>query len=473
MTTRRQDDSSPYECVMFPICPRVLENPATRGIIIENDFTSGTPTNTRVVGGKILLGDETTWTLAYDSPTVAIFRLRGFADKLVGYGWDQANSRILALIYNGANWTTAVIHTGVSNICDATSNYDGDINHFQEFLGALYYAAYYHTGAGGGEQKVYRSTDLQTWAQYGGAAGGSAGPTCITVHAGLLHIGDHPRPTGGSGQKIQREQGGTWADWLTGRNVYSMVSAFGKLIFGEGTTDANSGNKVKSYDGASLVEIVNLGMARPAYSLWLWSKNGKVYIGRAGGTGGNSGILEYDGVSAPVERFNSGSTTAHLWDITEADVAGVKMLLAAVGTQVFKSDDGTTWTNIGTPLAGQKVLTVWPYKGRRYVGLANGDVYRSLFFKTSGTYLLNERDLGATKTSAQVAVTATIPSGTALQTRLGYASTSGGPYTYTSWSSQLAFTAAINGRYLVVEFQLTGDGLTSPSVDAVSVITWT
>ncbi len=414
--------------------------------ISEATFPLGTHTNTRVSLGKVTLAEDFTWVLAYDGAYARASSPVVFNGKLVVAAWDSVNTAMVLYIFDGANWSTLVATAAGRWNPDLVQGFD---HRLLVAGGSLFLAG--HSAVA--DIKTRKTVDLVTVADYGATA--MSRPT-LTVHGGTLWAIAH------TGFAWYDAGGGAWTD------VGGLGASYAGGASFAGQLHVTDGGTLKRWTGSAWVQVAVILNANRPMAHRVFSVNGKLYIGVILVDAVSYEIWEWDGATL-TKRIGPLATTVYdLVEVAEPD--GRVALYAAIGDVVQRTYDGVAWTNLQAPLAGVQVRGAMIYGGRRYAALDNGDVYRSAFYKLAGTYVLDQRDLGAVKTQAQVTLVATVPGGTTLQTRIGYKTLLGDPFTYTSWHSQLVYTEAINGRYTSFEVSMTGDGTNSPAVDSVEII---
>lgn len=430
--------------------------------LVEGTFGAGTHTNTQVVGGKVTLAEETTWALAYNGSRAKCKEAYLASGKLIilagdGPAGGPVDDILRLYVFDGGTWTEVVASPANYHLWRVLDDFQA--RHLQVVGGAVFIVP----GEGTAGTHVRRTTDLTSFADYGTALpSGTVRQWCIGLRGGVLYLLDvfetvSALRDAGSGTWVTAgNPGGGFPRELCDTGDYA-----GFLWTYNLGTDANPWKK---WDGSTWTELPGPGTGiLGTYVIRVSTITNKLYLA-------SQKIWEWNG-STWTERidFGGGRVVRELVEVTEP--TGVKALYAVENDRVYRSYDGVTWTNLGQFSAGKTGYGMAIYKGRRYVaGGEDGDVYSNFFFKTTGTYRLDERDLLATKTAAQVRVTATVPAGATLETRLGYALITGGPYTFTAFTSTLNYQVSINGRFLVVEFQMTGDGTKSPEVDEVEIL---
>lgn len=429
--------------------------------ITDGTFIGGTHTNTRVAAGKVILGEEYTWTLAFDLPQSGpTFMLRAWpaGDKLVGYAFDSVNTRLVAVSYDGTSWATAPITANGEYTQPGTEEFYEVSKAKLLILGnTLFVVVGDRFFNGVKTRKVYKSTDLSTWTQHSSLIGAAADSyTAIGLVGGVIHVG------GIFGTAGPRKDDGLWSAVGPAEPTVILIDFQGVLYVYQVST-------LKALIAGVWTEKFTQMNAHYGTAAAIFSKNGKLYWTTSKTLTKTGKVLEWDGATGVV-RVDSGADTLAAMDVTEVTIDDVPTLFAAVGEALFTSEDGASWTNRGTVLAGQHVFSLATYKGKRYAALQNGDIYRSNYYKLTGTYRSAESDLGATKTAAQVRLTASVPSASTLQSRLGYSSTPGGPYTFTAQQTATSYQVSINGRYLIYELSFTGDGAITAAVDEVEIL---
>lgn len=416
--------------------------------IVDGTFSGGTHTNTQAASGVVLLADENTWAVSYTPP--AGYQRAGsllvIQNKLVGAIWDSTNDDMYLLKYDGASWAAPVLALTIYKPNNAILAIVVKV--LLARGNTLYIGGAWDAVT---QTKIRKTSDLSTISDYSAQTFFEAR---LVDHGGLLWACEWHA---GAGAQVARDDGAGNFTFIADPGPspnYSAWESYDSQLY------AVDLQNLRAWDGSTWTTKV--AVTEPAAAtLRRFSVNDKLYIGEQKGR-----IEEWDRTTL-VSRLNPVlGVTKHtnvIEELIEPD--GRKALYAGVDDTVYRSYDGMAWSNLQTPVAGQVIVGLAVYKGKKYAGLGTGHVYTSTFYKTSGTYRLDERDLGSVKTTAQVTVTATVPSGTTLQTRIGYASAPGGPYTFTAWDSRLAYQVGINGRYIVVEFQMTGDGTATPQVD--------
>jgi hypothetical protein len=446
----------------FVTFAEVFPDPDPTVGIVDGTFAAGTHTNTQLVGGKIFLAEETAWALAYSGSRANAKEAYIAQNKLIvlaggGPKGGSSDGVLRLYVFDGGTWSEVVASGANYHFWRVLDDYQA------RHLVVLGNAVFVVPGQATPASPVRRSTDLVSFTNYGTNLPNSpGGQYCLGVYGGVLWVIDvwetqSAKYDGGAGGWVSDgDPGGAFPREYTdfaeyGGNLYTCN-------FGAGTDQ-----KFKKWNGSAWSEYaVPTGTLGPTGVLRYSSITDKLYLA-------SRKILEWNG-TAFTERIDFGGTPVcrELVEVTEP--TGRRALYACVNDVIYRSYDGITWANMGTFAAGKTGHGFAVYKGRRYVVAFDGDVYSNTFFKTSGTYRTDEKDLGAVKTSAQVKLTATIPSGTTLQSRIGYATVSGGPYTFTAWEPRTSYTVPINGRFIVIELQLTGDGTASPEVDEVELI---
>lgn len=407
--------------------------------IIEGDWGAGTHTDTRVVNGKVALDEDFTWVLALGTAYDFASSLVVFQGKLVGVAHKNDNT-MRALIFDGGSWS------------DVAVGLPYEITGVRRSLHLLPLGASLFAGGGMISTVAYikKTQDLSTWSDYGTTQFYQGRPT---LHAGLLWVVALPRTS-----SVYYDAGGGAMFEITSPPV-SDVWTNGESFRGE-LYVSQVGGTLYSWNGTSWTLRTD-ALPSAALALRRFSINDRLYVGC-----NNGEVMEWDGATL---AMRIGPVAGGVYDIVEVvEPDGRHALYACREKAIQRSYDGTAWTNLG--VLPSNILGAQVYKGRRFAALDTGDIYASAFFKTFGTYRLDERDLGAVKTSAEVTIAASVPSGAALRTRIGYALAPGGPYTFTAWHTQLAYTETVNGRYIIVEFEFTGDGTVTAEVDELEII---
>ena len=298
-----------------------------------------------------------------------------------------------------------------------TSSRYEQMMHFYEWNG------YFYTGGDGGKCKVWRSSDGLAWtnvADFTGAGDGGSYVFWFEEFNNELYVGTNS-------SLYKTANGTTWTKQLVfnaefGEVEVRCLKAWGSYLYA-GTS--HGGKIYRSSDGENFTEVEDLPGQKRVYELYEWGSylyaatmtkdgttatdisfndaNPDTIVTAAGdfvadGFGAGitvnvSGSVSNDG-NYTIDSVTSSTITLDAGDALTAEAAGATVTVQAKG-KVFRSSDGTTWTEVCTFDMTQKRGRCFEVLGSYlYVGTQDPDskVYRTI----DGTTWTEQVDLGGT-----------------------------------------------------------------------------